>query len=231
VAAGQLAGATWWVSSDPHASVLALLAPVVLVNVWNFMDGIDGIAASQAVVAALVLAAMLPPAAGVVALGLAAACLGFLPFNYPRARIFMGDVGSGTIGFALGALLSWVALASGGPRAAAVLLACLPLAAFLIDATLTLAGRILDGQRWWEPHVGHAYQRLVRLDGRHWPVTLGYFVFTLGAGATALVLAGSPGGPDGGTATISLAAWSAMGAALWFWIRRGRTSRARENME
>jgi UDP-N-acetylmuramyl pentapeptide phosphotransferase/UDP-N-acetylglucosamine-1-phosphate transferase len=226
LAAVQLAAVTWWLSHDPVATALAFAGPVVLANVWNFMDGIDGIAASQAALAALVFVAGVPAWGDVVALGLAAACIGFLPFNYPRARIFMGDVGSGTIGFVLGALLSWVALGAPGEPTVPVLLACLPLCAFLLDATLTLARRILNGERWWEPHVSHAYQRLARLSGRHWPVTLGYFVFTLGAGVSAVVAT-----TEGGAVTMALLAWPVVGAAAWVWIQCGGMSRARENME
>jgi UDP-N-acetylmuramyl pentapeptide phosphotransferase/UDP-N-acetylglucosamine-1-phosphate transferase len=233
VAAAQLAVATWWATRDPMAALLAAVAPLVLANVWNFMDGIDGIAASQALLVALVFWAWLPGPPGWLALALAAACAGFLPFNFPSARIFMGDVGSGALGFALGGLVSWLplAVAPGARAGTMVALALLPLAAFLLDATLTLGRRMLARERWWEPHVSHAYQRLVRRTGRHWPVTVAYSVFTFGASATALALASGRVEPGSGAVTMALVAWMALGAALWFVIRRGGTSRARENME
>lgn len=176
LAAGVAAsgGATWLV-------LVAFAAVPVLVNVWNFMDGIDGLAASQAGLAALGFALLAPPGGDVLpALALSAACLGFLPSNVPRARIFLGDVGSGVLGFAL-ALLACVALLQGGQGGDPGLLplVLLPLSAFLIDATLTLGGRIVRGERWWEPHVGHAYQRLAARRRSHMPVTLAYGGWTV----------------------------------------------------
>lgn len=175
------------------ASWLALLAlglVPVLVNVWNFMDGIDGLAASQAALVAVGLALL--AGEGVVvpaALALAAACAGFLPFNFPRARIFLGDVGSGALGLALAVLV--VLLASGAAaadRPGLLLLAALPLSAFLLDATLTLCRRILRRERWWTAHVEHAYQRLAARTGSHVPVTMGYAAWTVVAAVTAVVL-------------------------------------------
>src|SRR5690606_19537736 len=88
---GQLAGA-----------LIAFVLAMVLVNIWNFMDGIDGIASLQALVVTCALALLADDAASRwIALALAAACLGFLPLNMPRARIFLGDVGSGALGYLL----------------------------------------------------------------------------------------------------------------------------------
>ena len=174
-------GGTW-------LSVVAFVAVPVLVNVWNFMDGIDGIAASQGALAAaglggLVLLAPQPAAAAALpAWWLCVACLAFLPFNFPRARIFLGDVGSGTLGAALAVLL--VLALRPATEAPAVdglgqlALAVLPLSAFLVDATLTLSRRILRGEQWWTPHVSHAYQRLARRVGSHVPVTCAYAGWT-----------------------------------------------------
>lgn len=231
IASLQLAAAAAWATGDPVATAVALLAPLVLANVWNFMDGIDGIAATQAILVALAFAAWLPGDAALVAAALAVACLGFLPFNFPKARIFMGDVGSGALGFALGALASWLPLRPHGDGPAMALLALLPLSAFLLDAALTLARRILDGESWWEPHVTHAYQRLSRRFGRHWPVTALYGVFTLGAAAMALVLATGREAPGLRAVIMALLAWYALGAALWIAVQRGGMSRRRENRE
>lgn len=174
VAAGLFA----FVVGDLHQSftwaVCAFVATLVLTNVWNFMDGIDGLAASQALLAAVGLAAWAGGAWGWLALALAAACAGFLPFNFPRARIFMGDVGSGAIGYTLGALVAVSAIRLDG-RAALVLL---PISVFLIDASLTLARRVLRGERWWSPHTQHAYQAWARRAG-HITVTVAYAVVSL----------------------------------------------------
>lgn len=153
----------------------AFVGTLVLTNVWNFMDGINGLAASQALIAAVGLAWMAGGGWGLLGLALAAACAGFLPFNFPKARIFMGDVGSGAIGFALGALCV-VAGARMGERFALVLL---PVSLFLVDSGLTLLRRLLRGERWWTPHTQHAYQAWSRAAG-HGRVTVAYALVSLG---------------------------------------------------
>ena len=178
VAAALVAWALHVAGSGPVVAGIGFVLTLVLVNVWNFMDGIDGLAASQAMVAGLGYAVF--AGGGPVALGgvaLAAACAGFLPFNLPRARIFLGDVGSGALGYLLAvlAMLAARSLPAGGQAPA--LLLVLPLMAFGLDAALTLARRILRGERWWEPHVQHAYQAQARRRG-HAAVTLRFFLFT-----------------------------------------------------
>ena len=171
LAAALLCGALWRAGGAPLDLAIAFAAVLVLVNVWNFMDGINGIAASQAAVVAL--AYVLFVSAGPVfwlGLALAAGACGFLPFNFPRARIFLGDVGSGALGYALAGLL---ALASINGDPATRLLLAMPLLPFLIDASLTLLARIVRGERWWEPHTQHAYQAWARRRG-HARVTVAY---------------------------------------------------------
>lgn len=154
--------------------VLATIAVVWMTNLYNFMDGIDGLAGSQGVVAAaaggwLLLRAGAPGLA-LVSFGLAAACLGFLVWNWPPSRVFMGDVGSGTLGFVFAVL----ALASENAGAVPILAWGILLAPFLVDATFTVARRILRGEPFYKPHRSHAYQRLV-LGGRsHRSVTLAF---------------------------------------------------------
>lgn len=178
IAAALLALACVVAGTSLATALLGAALALVLVNVWNFMDGIDGIATSQALlVSAAIAAATGGTAVSWLALALAAACAGFLPFNFPRARIFMGDVGSGALGYALAGLVAMAGPAS--PAAWAWL--ALPLSAFAIDATLTLATRIVRGERWWTPHVGHLYQRLARAWGGHRGVTAVYAAWTLGA--------------------------------------------------
>ena len=160
------------------AAVAALLLVPVLVNVWNFIDGIDGLAASQALLAALAFGWLLDGPGRLLALVLAAACCGFLPFNLPKARIFLGDVGSGALGYLLAAL---VVIGLSSRPAGWWPLLLLPLASCLVDAGLTLAGRIIRGEPWWQPHVQHLYQRLARRHG-HLRVTFAY------AGWTALAI-------------------------------------------
>jgi UDP-N-acetylmuramyl pentapeptide phosphotransferase/UDP-N-acetylglucosamine-1-phosphate transferase len=176
VAAALLAWALLASGAGATVAALGFFLALVLVNVWNFMDGIDGLAASQALVAALAYA--LFAGSGPVAwlgVALAAACAGFLPFNLPRARIFLGDVGSGALGYLLAALAALCLPAAGWMQAP---LLALPLLVFGVDASLTLARRILRGERWWEAHAQHAYQAEARRRG-HGAVTAAFLACTL----------------------------------------------------
>lgn len=153
--------------------LLALVAIPVLVNIWNFMDGIDGIAATQAMVWGLALLLWTPVMlAGGIGLALAMACLGFLPFNFPRARVFMGDVGSGALGFLIAGSGLLLAREQGGAALGSL---CI-LAPFLVDAGLTLLRRMWRRERWWQAHSQHAYQQLARAWGSHVTVTAIYLV-------------------------------------------------------
>ena len=143
------------------------------VNLFNFMDGIDGIAATEAIFitsAAVILNLSLGGDAGITAamLSMAAACLGFLFFNWPPASIFMGDVGSGFLGMALAILALCMSHATNIPLAVWPILG----GVFLVDATFTLLRRMLRGDRWREAHRAHAYQHLARKLHAHRPVTL-----------------------------------------------------------
>jgi len=200
--------------ADVAIAVLALVAVPVLVNVWNFMDGIDGLATTQAAIAALALAHLSMPAAAPAGWALAAGCAGFLPFNFPRARIFLGDVGSGTLGYALAVVVMLAAAGQRGPADAMLLL--LPLSAFLVDASLTLAARILAGERWWLPHLSHVYQRWVRAGRSHVFVTSSYALFSIVAAILASALHGAGPLPAGGGAV----SWLAMAGLGWLVLRR-----------
>jgi len=212
VAAAVFACGAWWHAGDPRVAFAAFVAPLVLVNAWNFMDGIDGIAALQAIVVVLVPGLLAGGIGGALAFALVAAAAGFLPWNFPRARLFLGDVGSGAIGFAIGAL---VALAMAGGHGHALLLALLPLSAFLVDTGFTLCARLLRRERWWEPHVTHAYQAAARRHG-HVPVTIAFTGWAVACGVAAWSLRDAAFT----SLIISLAAVYAAGAAAWWWLRR-----------
>ena len=146
---------------------LSLLAGVSLVNLYNFMDGIDGLAGAELVCVCGGLAVLGGPVLLLPSLLGVAAGLGFLVWNWPPARIFMGDVGSGFLGFLLGALLlAGLAVGETGVYGPLVLLGV-----FVVDATVTLFTRAFTGQRVGEPHRSHAYQILARRFG-HRAVTL-----------------------------------------------------------
>lgn len=152
----------WWVWP---ISILGLLWAI---NLFNFMDGIDGFAISEAMFFALG-GALVSTAQGTdMSLALAAACAGFALFNWPPARIFMGDVCSGFLGLVLG-LIAWRAVCVGGSSIVPWLLLG---GAFIVDATYTLLCRILTRQKWLEPHRSHAYQIASRRLGSHRAVTL-----------------------------------------------------------
>jgi len=207
-AALLLAWATLAAGAGPVVACGAFVLALALTNVWNFMDGIDGLAASQALAAAAGYA-LLAGEGAVAWLGvaLAAACAGFLPSNLPRARIFLGDVGSGALGYLLAALAVLSLPATGWARAPLLLL---PLVAFGVDASLTLGRRVLRRERWWEAHAQHAYQAAARRHG-HGPVTAVYLAFTLVAVAF-MVLA-----KDASTIHALCAAAAAVGFAGGAW--------------
>lgn len=155
-------------------AVLQVLLLATAINFWNFMDGANGLLTTQCIWIGGVLAVCFGLASDTawqwMAAILAGACVGFLPFNFPRARIFMGDVGSGALGFACGALLL-VAEARGALDAwAGAVIA----SALLGDAALTLLHRMLRGRRWYTAHREHLYQWLVRSGRGHAQVTTLY---------------------------------------------------------
>lgn len=160
----------------------AAFALVWLINLFNFMDGIDGLAGAEAVfvasgfVVCLVLDGQGGAGAATGAALLAGASFGFLTWNWPPARIFMGDVGSGFLGFALGG----VALLAHRETGLNLWVPTILLAVFVTDATLTLVRRIGRGERWYAAHRSHAYQWLSRKYGAHRPVTMAIVVVNLG---------------------------------------------------
>jgi len=170
----------WWLER-----LLILLGGVWLVNLVNFMDGIDWMTVAEvtpitAALAAFGLIGALPPDATLVAAGLCGAMLGFAPFNRPVARVFLGDVGSLPIGLLLGWLL--LVLAGNGHLAAAALL---PLY-YLADATVTLLWRLFKGHSIMQAHRSHFYQQAVDA-GRPVPqVIAGVFLLNLALAALAL---------------------------------------------
>jgi Fuc2NAc and GlcNAc transferase len=148
-------------------AVLAGLGIAWLTNLYNFMDGTDGLAGIQGACAggmgALLLALNGEWGIAAVSLVLAAACAGFLVWNWPPAKIFMGDVGSYLIGYTFAVL----ALSSESRGALLVLTWFILLSIFICDATFTLIRRMLSGERWYAAHCGHAYQRLVQIGFSH----------------------------------------------------------------
>jgi len=154
----------WW--GQVVFSVGVFVWIIGYVNAFNFMDGINGISVAQAVVAGVAWwilgVTQHAPALAVTGLVVAAASAAFAPFNVPRARMFLGDVGS----YFLGAWLATAAVIGlqAGIAPEAVLS---PLALYCVDTSLTLIGRIRRGEAWNRPHRQHVYQRLVQSGWSH----------------------------------------------------------------
>jgi len=146
--------------------ILIAILWVGFANIFNFMDGIDGISSAESLGIGLGVAAVVSVVGGpsvIVILGaaIAGAGLGFLKWNWAPAKIFLGDVGSVPLGFLLGWLLLW--LAASGEWAAAIII---PLY-YLADSGITLVRRAIAGQRIWEAHKEHYYQRAVAVGRSH----------------------------------------------------------------
>jgi Fuc2NAc and GlcNAc transferase len=215
----------WWLGGMPTlvigagtvhlglgGAVLAILTITWAINLYNFMDGIDGIAAGEALMAAGVAAVLLaprdPPLALLAAL-VAGSAAGFLPWNWSPARIFMGDVGSGFLGYLFGAL----ALAGERSGALPAVLWILLLGVFFMDATITLVTRMARGERWYAAHRSHAYQRSVQRGWSHARVTGCTLVLTALLGLLAWRCVADPR-----RVPLALAAATVMLAALYGWI-------------
>lgn len=208
------------------AAALPGFAIVWSINLHNFMDGIDGLLACQVVFVMAALAAVFaqadqPTAAGYVGL-LALAALGFLPFNFPRARIFMGDVGSGVLGLlvavvvALQMLTPAIALATG-------LVLC---SAFVTDASCTLLSRVLRGRRWYSAHREHLYQWLVRCGYSHARVVALYMGWNLLIVLPAVYWMNASGTPASSGIGIACMVY-ALAVAIWWFGKRWSLKRVR----
>ena len=169
-------------SVDPGwaGHVLAVVALVWLLNLYNFMDGIDGIAAIEALSSTLVAGLLFlfvfnNQDMASLNLLMFAAVTGFLVWNYPPAKIFMGDAGSGFLGLMLGAL----ALYSAHIEAVMLWVWLILLGIFIVDATFTLLHRLLRGEKVYEAHRSHAYQYASRKFGSHLTVTLSVLFINL----------------------------------------------------
>ena len=159
-------------------NVIAVFALVWLLNLFNFMDGIDGIAATELIAVNLISIVIVINTDELITLlsaGLAAAAGGFLLWNWSPAKIFMGDVGSSFIGFSLGVM----ALLSMHHGSMTVWTWVLLVGVFIVDATLTLFNRFRRKQRWLEGHASHAYQNAARHYKSHAKVTITVLLINL----------------------------------------------------
>ncbi|MBM3481613.1 MAG: undecaprenyl/decaprenyl-phosphate alpha-N-acetylglucosaminyl 1-phosphate transferase, partial [Alphaproteobacteria bacterium] len=204
-------------------AALAFLWLAGLTNAFNFMDGLDGLAAATATIAACFLAIVAHRAgAGPVAAlawALAAGSAGFLLLNWPPARIFMGDVGSQFLGFAFAGIGILLAREGGIADGAGILVVPVLLANFLFDTGFTAFQRWRRGARLWEAHREHLYQRLNRAGHGHRAVTLRVAGLVVACGVAATWIEGVASG------------WACVGVALalqcaWFAAVRRAERRA-----
>ena len=156
-----------WSAPSWALQVFCVLLAVWLVNLYNFMDGMDGFAGGMAVIGfgSLALLGYLAgsPAYAAAAMLVAAASAGFLPFNFPPARLFMGDVGASSLGY----LAAYFILLAERLRLFPLWQGLLVFSPFLVDATWTLVRRALQGRIPWKAHREHFYQRLVQAGWSH----------------------------------------------------------------
>jgi UDP-N-acetylmuramyl pentapeptide phosphotransferase/UDP-N-acetylglucosamine-1-phosphate transferase len=212
-------------TAPPFAAIAGAVVAIAWgANLYNFMDGSDGVAAAMAVCGfgALAVGERLAGAAGTLPLAVAAATLPFLLANAPPARMFMGDVGSVPLGF-LAAALGLAGWQAGHWPGWFPVLVFLP---FVADATATLGRRLLRGERVWEPHRSHYYQRLHRLGAGHRGTLAVYGA--LGAATSAAAVATLAVAPAAGWTVLAggIAVVGAIFAAIdYHWRLRGTDQR------
>jgi UDP-N-acetylmuramyl pentapeptide phosphotransferase/UDP-N-acetylglucosamine-1-phosphate transferase len=229
--------ADWPISPFALASAALILSVIASINLHNFIDGANGMLAWQTVFVLLVLLATGSSAdtelnwVTIICLG---AVLGFLPWNFPRAKVFLGDVGSGALGYLL-ALLTWWAMLRGQlSLPEALVLHSL----VLIDTLCTLFSRMAGGRRWWRAHREHLYQWLIRSGRSHARVVLALQLWNLLIVLPAMLLIRwlappltEPVGPVDGLQRflpwLIVAGVALLGTSAWRWSKRGILRRHR----
>ena len=172
---------------------LTLLFTVWMINLYNFMDGMDGFAGGMAVIGFSTLAWLgrADPGFAAFCLTVAAASAGFLSHNFPPAKIFLGDTGSTALGFLAAGCSLWGSKAGLFPFWVALLV----FSPFIVDATATLLRRLWRGEKVWEAHRTHYYQRLVLLGwGHRRTVLVEYALMLACAGSAVLAVPLPPAG-------------------------------------
>ncbi len=172
-------------------SILAVIVTVLFViwsiNFYNFMDGMDGFAVGMTVIGfgTLAIVGLLQ---NEVTFATVNACLvasvsGFWAYNFPPAKIFMGDLGSSLLGFCFAVVSIWGV----SEQIFSIWIPCIVFSPFIVDATYTLGKRALRGERFWEAHKTHFYQRLVEVGYGHKKVVIAEYCLMLLCSLTAIV--------------------------------------------
>lgn len=170
------------------SGIMSILFVVWFINLYNFMDGMDGFAGGMTLFGFTFLAVLglLDGDAGfaLAALVVAASAGGFVFFNFPPARVFMGDVGAAPLGFLVGVFGLWADAYGVAPVWVTVMI----FSPFFLDATVTAGLRLIRRERFWEAHRSHYYQRLVQTGWSHRRVVLCEYTLMLGCGTSALLI-------------------------------------------
>ena len=203
---------------------LTVLFTLWMINLYNFMDGMDGFAGGMAVIgfAALAWLGRADMEFAAFCLTVAAAGAGFLIHNFPPAKIFLGDTGSTTLGFLAAACSLWGSQAGLFPLWTAVLI----FSPFSVDATVTLLRRLWRGERIWEAHRSHYYQRLVLLGWGHRRTVLAEYALMLACAGSALPAVQLPPGAQATLAGGWIAIYALLMGAVGWLERRAVTGTA-----
>lgn len=200
--------------APPWIMVVAVLLLTWAMNLYNFMDGADGLAGGMAVLGfgALGFAAVSQaPEIALACLCIAAAAGGFLWHNFHPARVFLGDAGSISLGFLAGGL----GLAGWTQGAWPPWFPVLVFSPFIVDASLTLAVRLLRGNKPWQAHREHLYQRMVRSGLGHRRTAMLWYAVMIAAGVTAIAALSWPIGAQFGLLTAWTAVYATVFASTW----------------
>lgn len=204
---------------------IILLFLVWMINLYNFMDGMDGFAAGMAIIGFGAYALLAWQAGQMeLALGCAvimAAAAGFLLLNFPPARLFMGDSGSTVLGLLAGGVILQAHIEAVLP----FWLGLLVFSPFVVDASITLTTRVLRGERFWMPHKNHYYQRVVLLGWGHRRTVLAEYGLMLACSGTAITAAGMAVNAQ----ILIIVAWSVIYAVLMRLIRQAERSKERQH--
>ena len=191
-------------------AVLTVLFVTWVVNLYNFMDGMDGFAGGMTAIGFTTLAVLCAhqDASVLVAASLvvASASLGFLLFNFPPAKIFMGDLGASLLGYFCAVLIICAERSASVPLWISILV----FSPFVIDASVTLVRRIIAGERPWRAHRSHFYQRLVQLGWGHRKTVVREYGLMLACAVTAVLALRAPPAVQVGL----LCAWTAVYVVL-----------------
>ena len=197
-------------------AIFTVLFVAWIVNLYNFMDGMDGFAGGMTAIGFATLAALCAgqgaPGLAAAVLVVAAAALGFLPFNFPPAKMFMGDLGSTLLGYLCAVAMLWAERSASVP----LWVSGLVFSPFIVDATVTLARRTVAGERPWRAHRDHFYQRLVRLGWGHRKTVVREYGLMLACACSAVAALRLPPGAQGAL----LGAWVAAYVVIMFGIAR-----------